>query len=498
MLKKIILLVLFIASMNNGQNVANLLERINEKIKNDKTYLNLDAITFKPLAPKDIAGLQKIPLADGSVVGFRVVSNVSYQFIILPENLDFDEPVLLLVKEITRNKVTIKKVFGTQKINPNSERILLKFNDVYYIYKNYRNIYNKMLNKVTLLMENKRNIKKLLNIPIDTKIKKSRGISSPDNSDFLNYAYDNSMHLYPKESKISNKRAFLSRAVASSRTKIVVAADFSRVTFFYRKYMSMKNYKVSLDFNTEDPLLNILPYQTMVLNAGIRTFISLTGNNKKILSDFLISAKLMGRIRINTSRLAGKLPFISSNPPKLNLNPGVIFSANITRPFHLPFMNFYFVSGGKDYSNPFVKFGKPDSSYAYFTSSEMLYTMSFYWNTSQVKNVRLRFDVGIGRHNIIKAVYHNGTSYKLLRYKFQPYLKFYLVFAPQNTTFFSSGLSFYDSILKLNFWLQIYNKFPHNFRFGVTYISAPIFRNLRPWENDGSTMVGIIYRYGFK
>ncbi len=498
MFRKIIVLFVFSFSLIYGQNIDNLIERISTKIKNDKTYLNLDAVTFKPRDSKDLRGIEKLPRADGSEVNLNVATNTSYQFIILPENYDFDQPVLLLVKEIIRRKVKIQKIFSGGKINPNIEHVLLSFRDVYNLYENHRNIYNALLKKVKILSKNKRNIKSLLNIPVDTKIKKSRGISSPDNTDFLNFMYDNSTHLFPKPQKPRRNVAVLSRARSLALSKYVFHVDFSHITFFYRKYMSMKNYKVSIDFNTQDPLLNILPYNTMVLNTGIRTFISLTGNDNKILNDFIISAKLLGRIRINTSNFAHGLPFMFSDKPRLNLNPGVIFSASITRPFGLPFMNFYFFSGSNDVSNPYVSFGKPDSSYAYFTSSELLYTMSFYWNTSQLKNVRMRFDFGVGRHNIVKAVYHNGTTSTLLRYKFQPYLKFYLVFAPRKLTFFSSSLAFYNSVVNLNFWLQIYQKFPHNVRFGVQYISTPLFRNIRPWENNGGVFVGLIYRYGFK
>ncbi len=499
MLKRTIVLILFAFSFVYGQSIDNLIERISTKIKNDKTYLNLDAVTFKPRNLKDLAGIKRIPRADGSAVDLNVSTNTSYQFIILPENYDFNEPVLLLVKEIIRNKVKIKKIFSGGKINPNIEHIILSFRDVNNLYENHRNIYNALLQKVKTLLKNKRNIKSLLNIPVDTEIKKSRGISSPDNSDFLNYMYDNSPHLFPKPQKSKRRVALLSRARALSTSKYVFHVDFSQITFFYRKYMSMKNYKVSLDINNKDPLLNILPYNTMIMNFGIRTFISLTGNDNKILKDFLISAKLLGRVRVNTSGFAKGLPFVFSDKPGLNLNPGVIFSASVTRPFGLPFMNFYFVSGSNDVSNPYVSFGKTDSSYAYFTSSEMLYTMSFYWNTSQIKNVRMRFDIGLGRHNIIKAIYHNNTTIStLLRYKFQPYLKFYLVFAPRKLTFFSSSLTFYNSIINLNFWLQIYQKFPHNVRFGVQYISTPLFRGIRPWENSGGVFVGLIYRYGFK
>ncbi|RMD48977.1 MAG: hypothetical protein D6830_05800 [Ignavibacteria bacterium] len=211
-----------------------------------------------------------------------------------------------------------------------------------------------------------------------------------------------------------------------------------------------------------------------------------------------MDATMMGRFRLNTGGLVPYLPFMFSDKPRLNVGGGVEIKLSTTRIFGLPFLNFYFASGTEDYNNPYFTFGKADSSYAYFSFTQWFAAMSFYWNTNQERNLRMRIDVGLGRYDVSKAVYYKGTHTSLVFNRFQPYIKLYMNFVPKGNELFAAKIRLFDSVLKFDFWLQLLKLAPaHAFRFYASYIASPLFRKTHEWENQKSTMIGIIYRFGF-
>jgi len=256
--------------------------------------------------------------------------------------------------------------------------------------------------------------------------------------------------------------------------------------------------RISAEFSFSNDVLNLLPWQSMTMSGGIRTLISLSQNYQNLYDDFLIDARLLGRFRINTSSFASNIPNIFTDPPKLNVGPGIIVAASITRAYGLPFLNFYYSTGSTNVENPYVTIGTPDSSTAYFSFTQWETTMSFYWNTNENLTLRFRADIGIGRYNVIKAVYHNGIKTSSAYNQIQPVVKFNLDFVPKGNKLFSANFKWFDNIISLGFWLKFLEIKPYSvIRFEIKYISEPIYRSLRPWENKGSTMVGLRYRFGF-
>jgi len=244
--------------------------------------------------------------------------------------------------------------------------------------------------------------------------------------------YANSPHMYPKDtqSKKGRSRRFIrpgSKAAGGANNPYKVSYDFSTLTFFYSKFMQWDNNSISAELNWKNELLNLLPFQNMTMSAGIRSLIFLSGAKRNVRKDFIIDARILGRFRLNTASLVTNLPFVFSERPHLNVGSGVVMDIKTTRAFGLPFLNFYFASGTEDYENPYVTFGPSDSSTAYFSFTQMFFTMSFYWNTNQERNLRMRFDVGVGRYNVNKAVYYRGRVATSLVYnQFQPYFKLYI------------------------------------------------------------------------
>ena len=501
LLRSIVVLFVFVPFLLYGQTVEKLYAKIEKKLKEDNTYLNLLEVSFAPVKADDVKPFQGIPKKDGSKYDFELIDGVEYQFIILPENIDFDQPVLLFVKKVTPpSSLGGQKFFQSVAAAQPKVEIALDFEDVQNLYFNHRKIYNKLLNKVKELMKEE-TPKSLLKIHVDKELHKSKGISAPDNLDYLNFQYANSPHMYPKEKKsVTSGGRFVrpGSRKAGSTTPFKVSYDLSRLTFFYEKYMQWDNNSISTELNFNNGLLNLLPFQSMTMSLGIRSLIFLSGAKRNLRKDFIIDAKIFGRFRVNTSSLVTGLPFMFSERPKLNVGSGVVADVKTTRAFGLPFLHFYFASGTENYDNPYVSFGKPDSSWAYFSFTQWFATMSFYWNTNQERNLRMRFDFGIGRYNVSKATYYKGVQTELVYNQFQPYFKLYVNFVPKGNQLFSAAFRLYDSILKFDFWLQLLKLKPnHVVRFTASYIAEPLFRKTRPWENAKSTMIGLNYRFGF-
>lgn len=503
MIKKLLILFLLSAiGYSQAQTVDRYIQKISRKIKEDNTYLNLKAVSYSPLKPQELKEFSGIPLLNGEKYDFDFVDGVQYEFIFLPENIDFDEPVLLVVNKITPPPSGGGQEFFTVAATGPTEEVVLSFEDIQNLYFNHRDIYEKLLAKVKLLLK-ETEPESLLKIKIDSEVKKSRGLSAPDNLDYLNFSYVNSPHMFPPKPKTSKKggRGFVrpgSRRSAGTQSPMKISAEFGKWTFFHKDYMNWDNNTISVEINTTNELLNVLPWQPMTMSVGIRSLIFLTGKNRNIQKDFIIDASLLGRFRVNTHGLVSYLPFMFSDPPRLNVGAGVEIKLSTTRAFGLPFLNFYFSSGTEDYNNPYAVFGKSDSSYAYFSFTQWLATMSFYWNSNQERNLRFRMDVGLGRYDISKAVYYKGTQTNLVFNRFQPYLKLYLNFVPKGNELFSANIRLFDSVLKFDFWLQLLKLKPaHTFRFYASYIGAPLYRRTHEWENAKSTMIGIIYRFGF-
>lgn len=505
MIKKILLLLLLGSFVGTqAQTVDRYIEKISRKIKEDNTYLNLKAVSFLPLKPQELNDFSKIPLANGESYSFDYVDGVQYKFIFLPENIDFDEPVLLLVKKITPPASGGgQEFFASATAAAPTEEVVLSFEDIQNLYFSHIKIYNLLLDKVKALLKDNEP-ESLLKLKIDTEVKKSRGLSAPDNLDYLNYELANSPHMFPpKPAKTvgGKKRGFVrpgSKRGGATSNPMKISAEFGKWTFFHKDYMNWDNNTISAEINTENGLLNLLPWQPMTLSLGIRSLIFLSGKTRNVQKDFIIDATMLGRFRINTHGLVSHLPFMFSDAPRLNVGSGVELKISTTRIFGLPFLNFYFSSGTEDYDNPYAVFGKSDSSYAYFSFTQWLATMSFYWNTNQERNLRFRMDVGIGRYDVAKAVYHKGTHTSLVFNRFQPYIKLYMNFVPKGNELFSANISLFDSVLKFDFWLQLLKLKPaHTFRFYASYIGSPLFRRTHEWENAKSTMLGIIYRFGF-
>ncbi len=498
----VVLFLLFVIPtlLTEGQNLGDYYKLVEKKLQNDKKYLNIYSIPIE-VKKGDLTLLKRVPKLSlkQKSFSFRIADGVNYFVEFLGETLDTDSLTILRVyEEVDRStQGGGGGLFAQISSGSNFDTTLvLNFADIEELYFNHKKIYNKLYTLVENALEEQAP-NSLLRIPVDSKLMKSRGISGKNNQDFLNYSWVNSSDYFPHPALVKKRFRRGRRKKTAVNYPYHVEADFSHVTFYDSKHLNFGFSSIGAEWNSETKVLNLLPWQSMTMSLGIRTFISFSEVVQNLYDDFLVNAKILTRFRVNTSSFGYKLPFVYADPPKLNVLSGLVIDINTTRIYGLPFMNFYFAGGFKNFSNPYVTFGRSDSSHAFFNTNSWEYSMSFFWNKSERLNMRFRMDVGMGAFDVYKVVYHNGVKDYPVHYKISPVINFYFTFVPQKKELFGMKLRYFDSMIRGNFWLKIFelNKL-HTFRFAVEYISKPMFRNLREWENTGAA-VQLVYRLGF-
>lgn len=509
MAKFVVLLLVSLSSLFYAQELSEYYQKIEDKIEFDVDYLDIHSIQLS-LTESDLEKLPAVvPTIGSNAVKFFASEDYTYFFIFIQKNINVDSLTLLRIEYLrAASKETRSDFFGgaTATVTEPQRETLLSFADLNELYfsnpETYRSLYNFVLTSLGQYEPYSR-----LNIPVeDYEIK--RGMTSLDNTDFLNDMWISSKHLYPKDAAVvagddsENLSPRARRRAVSSGAEFMIDASLWHATFYHRE-MDFDFTILSAEMSMESELLNLHPWQSMALNVGGRGIFFVTGDKKRLKNDLVVDAKIMGRFAVGSESVASAMPFVSSEKPKLNVGTGLVFDIRTTRYFDIPFLNLHFVSSGRNFDNPSISFGTIDSSYAFFTFNEFATTFSFYWNDSDEKLLRFRMDFGLGTHNVIKATYYNGeVTRKEVYNKWQPIINFNFKFVPQekkvDNEIFGANLRIYDSVLKTDFWLKLLElDGGHKFRFVTGIIFSPLYRSTYEWENSGSTMFGVRYRYGF-
>lgn len=476
--------------------------KIEKKLAEDKNYLDVYSAMFQTSQVK-LDGLSNIPRTnDKPPFNFSAAETNTYEIIFMKENAEFDSLVVLEVKETVDKAASTGDFFGTSSSEQSKEvNMVLTFQDVQELYFNHPEFYDALYKLTEHLIDLNEPVK-LLGLKVDEQVNKSRGITSKNNQDFLNFQLSNSNHHYPKVAADTQKKSRRSRGQTptTTATDFKIDASFGDVSFFY-KDLDLGYSTVSGEVNMGAKVLNVQPWQAMSLTAGIRTLVTLSGSSQNLLEDFIIDAKLMGRTRLNTSKLVKSLPFVFvSETPKLNVGSGFILDLSATRAYGLPFFNFYLATGATQSFAPSVKYvDKNGDLVACFTPQQWESSMSFYWNSSEEMTLRFRMDLGVAGYSVEKINYTTGGPITQIYNQVQPTVSLYMNFAPKNVDFFGSTFRLFDNQLTVKLWMKLLEfSTDHSFRFETSYISAPMMRPQREWENpDGTSFVTIRYRYGF-
>lgn len=482
-------------------NLKNTYNKIERKLAEDKNYLDTYSIMFQANAVR-LEGLQNIPRTNEKPpFNFNPAETYSYEIVFMKENAEFDSTTVLQVKETVDKAASTSDFFGTSSSESTKEvNIVLTFQDIEELYFNYPETYAALFKLTEFLIHNNEPVK-LLGIKVDEQVNKSKGITSKNNQDFLNFQTVNSTHHYPKVVLETQKKARRARGQVqeTAATDYKIDASFGDVSFFY-KDLDLGYSTISGEINMGAKVLNVHPWQVMSITAGIRSLVTISGTSQNLLEDFIIDARLMGRAKLNTSSLVGSLPFVFVSKPKLNVGSGLVLDLSASRVYGMPFVNFYLATGATKAFNPSVKFvDRKGESVAYFSPQQWEASMSFYWNTNEDMTLRFRLDVGAANYNIQKINYSTGGSLNQVFNKIQPTTTLYLNFAPKNIDFFGSSFRLFDNQLTIKFWLKLIEfSSSHSFRFETSYISAPFMRSIKEWEaEEGASYFSVRYRYGF-
>lgn len=507
MIKKIISLVIFCGLLLPlvGQNLDELLDQVDLKLRKDKKYLNIHYITLDNNRLSDV--LKGIPRTNyREPFTFKAAENITYNVVFLKDAVGLDSIVVLYVDQITDKSQGEGAGMFSSTGGPQTDTLkVLTYKDLYYIQSVKPETYALLYNEIQkYILDNPDvTVPSLLRIQPDSEIKTSLGIASRDNTDFLNYQRANNLHWYPKQKIVVKGR----RGAAQSTTDSIeyrIDAGFTSISFSHRS-MDFSLGGASLELGVEERMLNLLPYQQMSVNGGFRTLVNLSDKKEDIDKALVIDAKLLARVALDMYKLPTSLPFMGANKPKLLLGTGGGLDISLTRAFGLPFVNLFVMSGGApSLTNPPTKALNKSGKYAaYYNISAFEASMSFYWNTSETMISRFRMDVGVGYYDVYEALYATASSKtpyskKVTQDKFFPSVTLSFNFAPGNVDIYHGEIRVFDSQARVAGWLKVLElEGGHIFRFGGTLITPPIGRALRPWETKGGAIVQVRYRYGF-
>jgi len=494
-----------------AQEADDYIRNIDLKLRKDKKYLNLNFV--------DLAGTEKLLQSMNPVQRvdgkdpfiFKANDNYTYRVVFLTNAMGIDSTILLYISEIiAAGAGDSANIFGANQAGGPTESMVIAFKDVNSMLGNEYGKYSALVEYIDRMQKVDPEYKygTLLGILPDDAINTSLGITSRDNTDYLNFMRANSLHWYPKVAQKSSTKKGRGQAgtgaeVASS-SDFRIDAGFSSISFSH-KVMDFSIGAAGIELTMEEPVLHALPFGNNTFGFGFRTLFNLSKDVKNPNSGMVLDARFLGRIKMGTNDIIKNLPFALNAESKFHVGTSAAIDLHVTRPFGLPFINAYVAVGGRGFSNPYVTFKDinfPNQKHAYFSFKQAEATMSFYWNTNDKLSSRFRIDVGIGYYDMVKA-YYQGTSVtasksEVVENKISPVVILHYTFAPDQNDIFGAKVRVFDAVVKAEGWLKLLElEGGHAFRFSATVFSDPLGRTIREWENPGSVFFQIRYRYGF-
>lgn len=493
-------LLVFSTNMYSQQNDNELIDKIDLKLKNDKDYLNIHYVPMYPTDGFDSV-LTSIPrVSKDTPFDFQVSENVTYRIVFLKEGLGIDSLYLLYVDEVRVNTGAESGFFGAIGDISDDTTVVLQFSDIHNLRENEPEYYFALRSYVDdyMRLNDQNPAESLLRINTEDDIKTSLGVSSRDNTDYINYAKTYEIHWFKNESGTPTRRGTRS---ASSSSDFKLDLSFSDISFSHESmnaFLEDGGASVEVDFG--QPVVNVLPHQSMTVSAGLKMLFMLSGDSRGFKESTFLNAKFGARVNLKSTELYDAQPYIFGDDPLLNFGTGIFGEFNFSKIGNFPYLNFYFATGDDDVTDPTVFVRRGGIDYAYFTFNHAEASMSFYWNTSDALTSRFRMDIGGGYYDVIEGQYNNSgklVAREKVYGKFQPMVALHYTWAPKSNPVMGAKVKFFDSVFNLNAWLTIFQiSQNHLFRVEAIYITEPYFRDSKPWETEGGAMVQLRYRYG--
>ncbi len=479
-----------------AQQIDDAIRKISIKLKKDNSYLNLKYMKFQPdtvLATE----LKDIPRTNNrDPYSFKSDRNTEYRIVFLNGGIGLDSIYLMYVDEITLNTLAGESFFVDESIKDDTTQVL-NFKDLYSLKLNHSPYYAKLLEMVYNFVEDNEGepLPSLLGINPNDAVNTSMGMTSRDNTDYYNFEKINSPQYFP-----SNQKKIVSvRRSESDAPNLRLDVSFSRIGFS-AKALDYDLGTTGFEVSTMEPIINLLPYESSTISAGVRTIFRLD-SEKDVLKTTFLDAKIMGRINLKSASLFNSNPFVMGDSARLNLSNALMGEFHLTRVVGLPYLNLKFALGSADFDSPtFFTNETATGKDAYFSEIQYEFSMSFYWNTSDRMTSRFRMDIGLGGFNIQRASYDNngallttGSSSSF----FTPMVQLYYSFVPSNSPFLGANVKLFHWRITALAWVKLFEFAPDNvLRFETIVLTGALSRDLDVWESDGGVMFQLRYRYG--
>ncbi|MEN8191464.1 MAG: hypothetical protein ABFS12_01525 [Bacteroidota bacterium] len=480
----------------NAQQIEDEISKISLKLNKDNAYLNLKYMTYKPDTIA-VSNFQDIPRTrEQEPCSFVSNKNTEYNIVFLNQGIGLDSIYLIYVDEIILNTLAGESFFVDESIKDDTTQVL-SFKDLYTLKMSNSPYYKRLLRLVYNFVDENEGeaLPSLLGVNPDENNSTAIGMTSRDNTDYYNFAKINSPHYFP-----SNKKRVISiRRTEADVPNMRLDVSFSKIGFSLKALdynIGTTGFEVSL----MEPILNLLPYESSTITAGVRTIFRLD-NEKDVLKATFLDAKLMGRINLNSNSIFESNPFILGDVGKLNLSNAMVGDFTLTRAAGLPFLNLKFALGSTDFESPTFFVNETDvGKDAYFSVNQYEFTMSFHWNTSDKMTNRFRLDIGVGGFDIQRATYNSDNNFldSFSASSFiTPLAQLHYNFVPANKPFLGASVKVFHWRINALAWIKLFEfSEDSTLRFESIIISEPITRDIHPWESDGGVMFQLRYRHG--
>ncbi len=269
------------------------------------------------------------------------------------------------------------------------------------------------------------------------------------------------------------------------------------------------NSAFGIEYNKNEKVLNILPYQNYAYNVGGRFLF--TTNEGDLTRDMFFDLRGYYRGTYDVASLYDDGLIIPSVIPpfyigvfdevaKLNSTNG--FAADIWVVKNPWYLNVYYSHGAKDFDDPYNKIKLNN------TTSKAFYSLTQYQFTSSVffeitKSHQFSFNFGAGGYDVWQAFYLNdkNTYDERIYFKILPLAELTYNFTafPANNIL-GAGVKYFDGRFKANAWLKLANDLildGSELRAETHFISNRVITNGKDWDNTGGAIFQLRYRLGF-
>lgn len=492
----VFLFAMLLGLTTNAQQIDDEVRKISIKLKKDNSYLNLKYMIYKP-DTVSISELQNVQRTnDREPYNFAASRNTEYRIVFLNGGVGLDSIYLMYVDEIILNTLTGESFFVDESIKDDTTQVL-NFKDLYSLRLENSPQHQKLLKLVYNFVEENEGeaLPSLLGVNPDDDVNASMGMTSRDNTDYYNFQKINSPHYFPT----NEKKVISVRRTDADVPDLRLDLSFSRIGFSL-KALDYSLGTTGFEISMMEPILNLLPYESSTISAGVRTIFRLD-SEKDVLKTTFLDAKLMGRINLGSAGVFESNPFVLGDKGTLNLSNALLGDISLTRAAGLPYFNLKFALGSNEFNDPTYYVNETSTGKdAYFSSTQYEFSMSFFWNTSDRMTSRFKLDIGIGGFDIQRASYDLDNnfidSYSSSSF-ITPAATLHYNFVPNGNPFLGFSARMFHWRITALAWIKLFEFAEDSMlRFESIVLTQPISRDLNPWENEGGLMFQLRYRYG--